>query len=375
MESPPPQVASSVADAPLPRLLSIQALRGLAAGGVLLGHLFSVERQYSAAPILGRWSELGHAGVDLFFVISGFIMVYVTHAATHALPRGPGSVPGFLWRRASRIYPLYWIVSGAVLAVWLVAPDLVFRSRTEDPSLWKSFLLVPQYEFPLLAVGWTLIHEMYFYLVFAGFLLFARRWLPALLVGWAAVAVGAWVLLEPRVNEPVLRLVTNPLTLEFIAGASVGLWWVGGRRARRPALALGMLALAVAVLVAAFLAQGEFYLLLLDPVRRVAWFGSAALLVLAAALVSGWRAGAVSAWAGDVSYALYLTHVLSVVLLARLWPFWGAGAWGSVLFFALATAFALLVAHFTHAWLEQPLLKLARRVRLPARASAARLSG
>jgi exopolysaccharide production protein ExoZ len=75
----------------------------------------------------------------------------------------------FLWRRATRIYPTYRLVSLAVL-VAIVAPTVVNSSIQVPISLWRSFLLIPDRTLPLLAVGRTLVHEMCFYLVFAIFL-------------------------------------------------------------------------------------------------------------------------------------------------------------------------------------------------------------
>jgi len=85
------------------RLDHIQALRGIAALMVVVSHLLIIERKYSVDQILGEWAVFGMAGVDLFFVISGFIMVYVMWDR----PRGVKASAEFLWGRASRIYPLY----------------------------------------------------------------------------------------------------------------------------------------------------------------------------------------------------------------------------------------------------------------------------
>src|ERR1700757_1478274 len=134
---------------------TIQTARAIAANLVIFSHLFLVQARYTAGTVLPAFTLYGIAGVDLFFVISGFIMVAVA-----GRDRGPIE---FLWRRVTRIYPTYWLVSLAVLATALLAPTLVNSSITTPISLWRSFLLIPDRTFPLLAVGWTLVYEMYFY--------------------------------------------------------------------------------------------------------------------------------------------------------------------------------------------------------------------
>src|SRR5690349_10997415 len=102
-------------------LNNVQALRALAAMLVVLGHLQPLFE--TVHPALA-WVGLGRCGVDLFFVISGFIMVHTTRA-------GDTSPGAFAIRRLVRILPLYWAVTLAVFAVALVAPSLVQASRPD----------------------------------------------------------------------------------------------------------------------------------------------------------------------------------------------------------------------------------------------------
>jgi len=140
VESPP------AIKGPIKRLDHIQALRGIAALMVVVSHLLIIERKYSVDQILGDWAIYGMAGVDLFFVISGFIMVYVMWDR----PRGPKAAGEFLWGRASRIYPLYWVVSLVLFALWLVRPDMVFSSIDAPPDIVKSFALFPDDREPMI---------------------------------------------------------------------------------------------------------------------------------------------------------------------------------------------------------------------------------
>ena len=114
---------------------NIQALRAIAANGVLISHLLIVEQKYShAGPILPADSRFGAFGVDLFFVISGFIMATIaTDKSWHK----------FLADRAWRILPPYWFYTTVVLVVSLLAPAAVNSSFAHQPSVWRSYLLIP----------------------------------------------------------------------------------------------------------------------------------------------------------------------------------------------------------------------------------------
>ena len=151
------------------KLRSIQALRGIAVLGVVAFHVALVEGKYSGGDrLLPDFLRFGETGVDLFFVISGFVMVTVAQGRFG----GTRELPRFLWSRITRIYPTYWFYFFITLAVFLVKPEWVNASEENQAQLVTSFLLLPSEQLPLVMVGWSLIHELWFYLVFAGLLLF-----------------------------------------------------------------------------------------------------------------------------------------------------------------------------------------------------------
>jgi exopolysaccharide production protein ExoZ len=295
------------------QLRTIQLARGIAANLVVFSHLFLVETKYTAAGVLPAFTLYGIAGVDLFFVLSGFIMVAVAG-------RDIGPIE-FLWRRATRIYPTYWLVSLAVLAVAIVAPTIVNSSIQVPISLWRSFLLIPDHTLPLLAIGWTLVHEMYFYLVFA-IILALRIPILAGLIGWGVIVlVIVATFPDQTANSPVLRLATSPLTAEFMMGAAVGLLW---RKRHMPGtIAAGGIGLAGLVLSIGYVAPA---LSLATSPHLDAWrvgiFGfPSALLIYALAgieqLYQKQRPPALLVALGDWSYATYLTHVLVISAIGR----------------------------------------------------------
>jgi peptidoglycan/LPS O-acetylase OafA/YrhL len=357
-----PDVAPDPPAEPPPRatLRNIQALRAVAAFMVVCVHL-QVLAVMAGAPATA--TEAGNAGVDLFFVISGFIMVFTTGRK----PQGPVA---FLASRLRRIAPLYWSVTLAVFAIARFAPALIQNTPSDLHRLIDSLLFIPQLRpdgtmRPVVFVGWTLNFEMAFYVLFALGLLAARRWIGVLAtVGALALAIlWGWA---AKPASPVLAFYTTPMVLEFGFGMLLGLVWPR----LRPARAL------VWPLAAA--AAAAFALMLAAPwlwpgVDRLFAFGLPAAVIVAAGLAleqRGWAAR----WPwlqalGAASYAVYLSHFFvtqAVILLARkagLHGPWEAAAAGAVAFVGVA-----LVGIALHRTLEQGADRLIGRL-LAARRS------
>ena len=259
---------------------------------------------FGGGPGWVRLEEVGRTGVDLFFVISGFIMI----VTTARVPHGVAGARHFLWRRVTRIYPPYLVVTSAVLAVYLLRPDLVNDSQEHRPDVLASFLLLPQDGLPLLLVGWTLVFEMYFYVVLALTLLLPRAALLPALGGWAVVTVAAG---QVPSSHPWVQLVASPLNVEFMLGAVIGGLFAAGHR--RAPLALSLLGAGGAVLLAALVmlgadpypGDGDWPVVIVTVVPFT-------LLVYGLACLeagSGWVVPGVLVGLGDASYSLYLTHV------------------------------------------------------------------
>jgi exopolysaccharide production protein ExoZ len=198
---------------------NIQALRAIAANAVLVSHLSIAEQKYShGGAVLSANAHLGAFGVDLFFVISGFIMATIARNV---------SWHKFLFDRAMRILPPYWFYTTLILIVSFYVPAYVNSSFEHPPSILRSYLLIPDSVGPLLAVGWTLTHEMYFYFCFALIIFLAgafRLKIKSLLLIWiaAVICLNAVVQLA-EISDPVVAVMTHPLTLEFIFGAAAGI--------------------------------------------------------------------------------------------------------------------------------------------------------
>ncbi|HEY8614646.1 acyltransferase [Phenylobacterium sp.] len=319
---------------------SIQYLRGFAAFGVLVFH---------AAERAGGHFGLGAAGVDVFFVISGFIMWVVTCNRTPS----PGQ---FLWRRVQRIVPLYWGLTLLVAGVALAAPWVFPAMQVTAEALVKSLFFVPYRDHtgliaPLVIPGWTLNYEMFFYLLFAAGLLAPTK-LRAWLVTAALVALVAVRPLGDTAN-PIWATYTNPLLLEFGAGIWLGRAWAEGRL---PGVRAGW-ALVIAGLLG-FAAAGASGVDV-ERARFLIW-GVPALLLVAGA-VSIERRGAVPNWRplqalGDASYSLYLVHGLAISATVRILDM--AGLASPPLILAGGLIAGVVAGLLTYQLVEKPLMKL-----------------
>lgn len=351
--SPASQAGSST------RFESLQALRGIAALAVLVFHLRAVESKYiPGTPVLGTFAAHADAGVDLFFVISGFVMAHVGRSRFAGFP----AAGVFLMHRAWRVLPMYWLFTTLTVVLMTTFPAIV-NSSYPDQSVIRSYLLIPHTQLPVLAVGWTLIHEAYFYIVFAvAIAIIAERALTVCLIGWAAVIAYAQIDGSQEMT-PLRQLLISPLTFEFIVGALAGLHW---RRLPRQ-LAFAMMISGIALYLTAAFGFADPLISTPDPWLRTANFGTASVL-----LVLGWvmyesrgdvRVPSLLASLGNSSYSLYLSHVFVISAVGRLWALAIPGqAWGHhFMFVVVATASACIAGHFIHRWIEQPLLNLPHR--------------
>jgi exopolysaccharide production protein ExoZ len=281
-----------------PRVFAnLQVLRALAAFWVMLHHggphYVAMGGSLDFLTVIG---DLGFLGVDVFFVISGFIMVHTMKGS----PSTPVTSLSFLRRRLIRIYSGYW-------PLLLVAYALqgVSGLWSPDSQLWPSvFLTAHHHGDHILPTAWTLAFEQYFYVLFAVFLLIPRFQAWSLAVGIPLVLVVGPIL-------GVEGLWLHPLVLEFLAGMGVACWF-GDSRSR---VVLWIAAVSAVSIFAAGVAAGAQ-----DGVARVLYFGSAATCLLLFMVVADnrtlFRPPRLLVSLGDASYSLYLIHYIGLKLLS-----------------------------------------------------------
>ena len=293
-------------------IVSLQFLRFLAASLVVLTHVRLEFDKLGPATI----APFGAFGVDVFFVISGFVISHITERDTSR----------FLSKRLIRIVPLYWAFTLALAAISYALPHLLNSAVFDGPHLLASLLFFPLWTEgtgfkPILLLGWTLNYEMFFYLLFYVSMRIDHRYrellCSALLIG-ICVTVGA---IDPAPTSP-LAFYADPIVLEFVFGMALALAWRRSAALRSGLPTAGGAALVLASAVAFYLTDGDSAHLEELP-RSLVW-GLPALLLVAATMglerhfrALGARAREIVLLLGEISYPLYLIHIYLVALLSR----------------------------------------------------------
>ncbi|SAL34861.1 acyltransferase family protein [Caballeronia concitans] len=306
----------------------IQALRGIAALGVVLCHARFRVMDTPWWDFAQRYVVWGAGGVDLFFIISGFIMVYTTRNSGGSAR----DVVRFALRRFAKVWPPYALVS--IVSIFLVSSGWTYV-RHESGHLFRSLLFLPiKAEEPMylgagmmpLPVGWTLNFEAYFYVVFGISMLFRRmRWVA--FFGWmlltlvALPAIQGQLTLIPLVQmgfrSAYLSMITNPIIWDFVAGVLIGLVFLSGLVITARA---AWLLLVTGLTIALWGFAGNIGIVAgIAPGLR-GWGGFSILIVLAYAMlvkVHTLHVPRSLVALGDVSFTLYLIHGPVFALIDR----------------------------------------------------------
>jgi exopolysaccharide production protein ExoZ len=297
-------------------LPNIQLLRAVAAYLVLFVHLRPLLPETAITTAL---HDKGYSGVDLFFVISGFIMVYTTS-------RNKVSASGFLLNRTRRIVPLYYLTTFFVFLIAITVPS-VFQSTSSDlDALLKSLAFVPFEKspgriYPLYYLGWTLNYEMFFYLIFA---LSLSIWYEMRVVLCATMIVGLAIFgfYVDRPGNVILYFYSQPIMLDFAVGMIIAVFrdQISTAMHRIPVLPWLTLSLGVVGLLTASSFLPSAPSLYAPPTNTFLTFGLPAALIVMAAIGFGDVKARGQPWQcfqqiGDASYSIYLTHFFVVAAL------------------------------------------------------------
>jgi exopolysaccharide production protein ExoZ len=351
-------------------------LRAVAALGVVLYHVQHMLFN-TAADGQDTVSKLGATGVDLFFVISGFLMMYVSYNRF----RQPGSTRDFVKSRIIRIVPAYYVFTTLTVGILLLAPQLYGQLRFTASQTIFSYLFVLSRNNvgeigTVVGVGWTLAFEAFFYVIFAILLRLPRAWcIPALSIFFAAGFVVGQVW---HINAAWATVLISPLTFEFLFGCIIGLLFRRGLT-----LAPWICWVAVAGGVGGLVVASSFGLVPndLSPIRPLIFGIPAALIVVGAVFFE--RTVARSSIPrllgniGDSSYSLYLSH--QYVLAAIVAVIVPRVPKGSILFWAvaaLAVVLCLLFGSLFYRYFEHPTTERLRALwmRKPIRDGTAQLT-
>ncbi len=346
------------------KIENIQGLRGVAISFIVIAHLLAMEIKYGHGDRL--LSDFIYiicgSGLDLFFVVSGMVMVMVTRG----LFQRPVEIAQFFYNRLSRIYPLYWIFSLPVLAIYLARPEMVNASQGHQVNILESFLLLPQNILPLLAVGWALIYVVYFYCGFTLLMFAPEKQLTNLLILWILLVVSGSLLhehLELIKPTATIRLITHPFISEFIAGCIVARLIQKGMKSHGlAAVALGIVLLLTGSFIFSSASLGRAPKMWL----RVAMYGIPWAIAAYGAVTIEASSTIVFPkflrFIGDASYSIYLSHVLVISAIGRLWAiFFIPGKMDNVLVLIVMACAALSVGITSYLAIERPISSIFKR--------------
>lgn len=328
---------------------------------VLLFHMMLMEKKWGGGNrLLGDFLYVAQSGVDLFFVISGFIMSAITRDRFQE----PAAVMEFAYNRLTRIYPAYWFYSLLLAAVYCVRPELINPSMGNRVNFIASFLLLPQETLPLLMVGWTLVYEMYFYFIFAVLMLAPRRHVSKFMLLWAAFVIVAVLLETPPATRNMISphtLLTSPLCIEFIGGALIAnLILSGFHQWRRTCFAIG----GIALIGASFYAWACPGVTIINPMHRLILFGLPYMAMIYGAVAleqtNGFLFAAFLRPIGDASYSIYLSHTVVINTVGWLWYVLARNS-SNLLWLVLMLAASLAAGIASYQYLEKPLLRFFKK--------------
>jgi exopolysaccharide production protein ExoZ len=355
------------------KLASIQMLRALAAIMVVYTHSICSMGSFGRGWLqrLPASTALGTLGVDIFFVISGFVIFRSAGRLT-----GSPDALSFLWHRFRRINPVYYAATLLTLLIWL--PGILRGKHPEVNSrtLLTSFLLCryPGWANPILVQAWTLFYEWYFYLIFCLLILVGVK----RKVGMLAILLGSLVFLGWTLRDhpiDVLDFYTDPYIIEFLLGVGIGYCfqrWTPGRTVASALLLPGILLAVICIWTGyADIAGRVYWHAPIYHYHHAFGWGSAAALIVAGCVFlekngtfTFFHRNRLIALLGDASYSIYLFHFIVLGAMATIYLRVGFFLTPDL---AINMHVILMVAGslLFYKWVELPLLKAFRKKRSP----------
>ena len=325
-------------------IVSLQYLRAVAAVAVVVHH-FSEAFYYK--------THVGAAGVDVFFVISGFVMALVTARSVSPVK--------FLTDRLIRIVPMYWLCTLFLFACVRAKPNLFPLDSSDTSHLLKSLFFIPHISplgtmYPLVSQVWTLVYEMFFYAIFACALWVSQAHKIAIVSITIFAVVGLGALLQS--HNIAVSTFTSPLMIEFVAG----LWLFSSYR--RGAMPGAVISTVLVLISLTWFAVVEF---VQPPYRAVEFefiqppFRLVELGVPAFFLVTGFlglekyiKAKASLLVIGNASYSIYLTHWFSLLFVRLTALKLGVSGWPVI---AASFPAAVVLGIAAYKFIEVPIIR------------------
>jgi len=328
-------------------IYSIQYMRAIAALLVVVHHAIGKGTQYTSTSSF-NWFTVGEVGVDLFFIISGYIMC-------HTVDSKDINFISFIKARIRRIIPLYWVLTTMALVIYLLFPDKV-NSAGGGTNIIHSYTLFPVQENYLISNGWTLSYEFFFYILFAFGLSLTGKFrllLPVTLI-MMLVALGNF----DYSNSTFYNFITNPLLLEFSFGILIFYLF----KTIQPSIFIGILLVGLSLILITLVNIFE------PNISRVVRYGIPALIFFIGMKSlepifkrdKKEKINILFEMIGNSSYSLYLSHPFALVISSIILDKLGLTNI-SFLFITLLVIASIIAGHICYLLLEKNLGRIIKR--------------
>jgi exopolysaccharide production protein ExoZ len=342
---------------------SIQFLRGFAALAVVIHHVGGLVKRYYVPHLLfNDYFGIGFAGVDLFFVISGFII----HFTSHKYLNNPNKLGEYFKKRFARVFPIYWLVTTALFVfsslLTIILQKDIF-STGYPHTIWayiQTYTLFPLH-FAINPVTWTLSYELFFYLGFGLLIISKRFWIViAIILG---ISLYNITMIYPFKNEytfSYFNFFFSGYNFEFIFGYLIFQFYDKIKFSNW--ISISMILIAVFIILNFGYEIGDY-----DAYQRVLAFGVPSALILIVLLNleknKSIKIPSFFVTLGDSSYVLYLIHFPMLLFLNKIPQLLGKtlNAQQEIIYSYFMIGFIVCAGIFVHKLIEKPLAKLILR--------------
>ncbi|WP_345952713.1 acyltransferase [Mucilaginibacter sp. PAMB04168] len=289
---------------------SVQVMRAFAAVSVLFFHGTHIIDNKLNFLFLNNFFDAGYSGVDVFFVISGFIIL-------HTCMGKDFNAFTFLKKRFVRIYPVYWVVTLAVIIAYQIAPEGVQPYKEDWRIILGSLALVPQ-KIYIIGIAWTLTFELLFYVVFAVAYSIGKKFLFAVLFVWAAVILALYAA-DVKPASVALNMLVNPIIIEFFFGCLIAYFYNRYREFKYHYIlsTIGFIWFAVNWVIY-WTAKNNDADAFSTYISRVYLFGVPAAILISGIVFYKKSIAPLFVYIGNASYSLYLIHGTVISILIKI---------------------------------------------------------
>jgi len=333
---------------------SIQFLRGFAAFVVVFYHIGGYIKKNFPVDFLGDFFGFGFAGVDLFFVISGFII----HFTSKQYFGKPDYLLEYLKKRFFRVFPIYWLVMTSLFLLGWLMSNFLHKEvlSTAYPhtfsAYFQTYFLIP-FHFAINPVTWTLSYELFFYVCFAILILSKRLWI----IPVAILLISIWnMIVGNSFNNKYYDFIFSGYNLEFFFGFIICKYYEQFKLSNLIASLLLIIAIIIIVIFGFEISDFDYW-------QRVLVFGFPSGFILISLLNLEANATIIvpkfTILLGDASYVLYLIHFPMLLLLNKMPSILGStlSATQTVFYNYVIGILILLVSILIHKMIEKPLSK------------------